>query len=518
MMLQDLNRIRNIKGDFMSQDARHIAVLDVGRTNKKLLIYDMKLNQVDSVFATIDDVANGTENHEPIEAVSRFFLDSLSEMGKRYQIAVISISTYGGTFVCLDENGQLALPALSGSTDPGEAFHADFDAFIGDPRLIHRRMATPRMPYLSVMSRGIYYAKTHYSEKFARTRTILALPQYYGFLLTGKTGIDRTYVGTHTGLWDFEQMRFSEVRERLGVQGLIPETISRSWDVLGTLTPDIARQTGLSTDVIVTLGVHDSNASMIPFLVKEPADFVLVSTGSMCVVMHPEPAPVFSEDELGEMVYYNLDALGGVFKTALFVAGLEFDLYLGFLEGIHGRREHPDFNPALIEDILKRGDEFILPAIVPFGMYMHSPARFVEGDKVFTLDQVFTGQAPNFMKDYERVYNILILSMALHTRKAMQRAGIAPGKTAFIEGGFSHNTLYTHLIASLFPGSPVMRTDLNEATALGAAILGLAAHEGVSPRLLAGRFGMHPEPIPATPFTGLEDYVATFERYMEKPR
>ncbi len=516
--MQDLNRTGNTKEDFMSQDARHIAVLDVGRTNKKLLIYDLNLNQVDSVFATIDDVAHGTENHEPVEAVTGFFLDSLSEMGKRYNITAISISTYGGTFVCLDENGSLAVPALSGSTDPGEAFHADFDASVGDPRDIQRRMATPRMPYLSVIARGIYYVKTHYPEGFARTRKILGLPQYYGYLLTGKTGMDITYAGTHTALWDFEQMRFSEVRNLLGVQEMIPSVVSNSWDILGTLTPEIARQTGLSTDVVVTMGVHDSNAAMVPFLIREPKDFVMVSTGSMCVVMHPVPEPRLAEDEIGEMVYFNLDGFGGVFKTALFVAGLEFDLYMGFLEGSHGRRDHPDFNPALIGNILKQNNEFILPAIVPFGMYMHSPARFVEGDKTFTLEQVFMGQGPGFVKDYERTYNILMLSMALHTRKAMLRAGITPGRTAIIAGGFSHNTLFTHLIASMFPDAPVICTDLNEASALGAAILGLAALEGVSPKMLAGRFSTHPERIPATPFAGLEDYVATFERYMEKPR
>jgi sugar (pentulose or hexulose) kinase len=501
----------------MSKQARYIAVLDVGRTNKRLLIYDMHLNQVDGVFAAIDDVAHGTESHEPLDATSAWFLSALADMAQRYRIAVISISTYGGAFVCLDEQGRVALPALSGSTDPGEAFHADFDAFIGDPRQIHRQMATPRMPFLSVMARGIYYAQTHYPNEFARTKTILALPQYYGFLLTGKTGIERTYVGTHTGLWDFEQMRWSAVRERLGVQGLIPATVSRPWDVLGTLTPEIARQTGLSTDVIVTMGIHDSDASMMPFLIKQPEDFVLVSTGSMCVVMHPEPAAQFAEGELGEMVYYNLDALGGVFKTALFVAGLEFDLYMGLLEGRHGRRDHPGLNPTLVADILQRGDEFILPAVVPFGMYLSSPARLIEGGQVFPLTQVFMGQAPRFMEDYERAYTILVLSLALHTRTAMQRVGMVPGKTAFIEGGFSHNALYTHLIAALFPESPVMRTDLNEATALGAAILGLAAHEGVSPPLLAGRFSMHPDRIPATPFAGLKAYVEAFERCTGTP-
>lgn len=498
----------------MINEARHIAVLDVGRTNKKLLVYDIHLNQVDGAFATIGDVPSGTENHEPLEATATWFLGALADMARRYRITVISISTYGGTFVCLDKKARVTLPALSGSTNPGEAFHERFDAFVGDPSDIHRKLATPRMPFLSVMARGIYYVKERYPREFARTSVILTLPQYYGFLLTGNIGIDTTYVGTHTGLWDFERMRWSRVRERLGVQDMIPATISRSWDVLGALSPEIARQTGLPGDVIVTMGIHDSNAAMLPFLLKQPDDFVLVSTGSMCVVMRPAAAARLSHEEIGEMVYYNLNVFGGVVKTALFVAGLEFDLYMGLLGTLHGRDDHPDFQPHLIADILRRCDEFILPALVPFGMYLHSPARLIEKNQIFSLEQVSKGNLPAFFRDYERAYAVLALSMALHTQTAMRRVGMSPGMTAFIEGGFSHDSLYTHLIAALFPESLIMLTDLNEASALGSAILGLAAIEGLSPQQLGDHFGMTTTRIMPYRLVGLQEYVEAFERHV----
>mgnify|MGYP001167426369 FL=1 len=496
----------------MQDASTHIAVIDIGRTNKKLLLYDLKLNPVDGAYATIDDIPHGNENHEPIDATAAWFLNALADMAASHRIANITITTYGGAFVCLDEQGRVALPPLSGSTDPGEDVQASFDALIGDPRRIQRRMATPRMPFLSVMARGIHYVKERYPELFARTRTLINLPQYYGYLLTGQTGNERTYMGTHTALWDFERMDWSEVRERLGVEALIPPTLSRAWDVLGTLTPEVARKTGLSPEVRVTMGIHDSNAAMVPFLIKQPEDFMLVSTGSMCVVMHPEPGVRFREEDFGEMVYYNLNAFDGVFKTALFVAGLEFDIYMGLLGGRHGRQDPPDIDPELLADILGRREEFILPAIVPFGMYLNSPARLVEGDQVYPLGDVFSGKGPRFLDDYERSCALLTLSMALHTRKAMERAGHAPGMPVIIEGGFSHNALYTRLIASLAPESPVMLTGLKEASAFGAALLGLAAHEGVSPHRLAERFTLTTTRVPPFELPNLRAYVETFER------
>jgi len=81
-----------------------------------------------------------------------------------------------------------------------------------------------------------------------------------------------------------------------------------------------------------------------------------------------------------------------------------------------------------------------------------------------------------------------------------------------IEGGFSNNALYTRLIASLAPESPVMLTGLKEASAFGAALLGLAAHEGMSPHQLAERFTLTTTRVPPFELPNLQAYVETFER------
>jgi sugar (pentulose or hexulose) kinase len=71
------------------------------------------------------------------------------------------------------------------------------------------------------------------------------------------------------------------VAQDLGIVPLVPNRLGASWDVLGTLSPAFARKTGLKEDVLITLGIHDSNASLLPHFAKQGEQrFVLNSTGT----------------------------------------------------------------------------------------------------------------------------------------------------------------------------------------------------------------------------------------------
>ena len=96
--------------------------------------------------------------------------------------------------------------------------------------------------------------------------------------------------------------------ENLGIVDRLPEQVCRSWDILGTLRPEIADRTGLDPDTIVTMGIHDSNASLLPYLIKSEEDFVLNSTGTWCVIMRPSRDVQFGDEDIGRVVFYNLDA------------------------------------------------------------------------------------------------------------------------------------------------------------------------------------------------------------------
>ena len=499
----------------MNGQSGYMAVFDVGKTNKKLLIYDRELNLADSVYAQFDEVAQGGEFHELLGETAAWFLNALAVMASRYAIEAVSVSAHGATFVCLNAAGELSMPVLSYTTDPGEAFQSAFAERFGDPLTIQRETATPSLPGLGCMAKGLFYVMERYPVEFAKTTTILNLPQYYGFLLTGQAGLEQTYLGSHTGLWDFRKQTWSGVMEKLGIRNRFPDTIRKPWDILGTVTPDIARRTGLSPDTIVTVGIHDSNASLLPYLITVRDPFLLLSTGSVCVVMHPSQRVELRNDELGKVVFYNLSAFNDPVKTTIFLAGLEFDVYLGLLAGRHGQQANPAFNQQLLEDILNRRTEFILPAIIPFGMFPDSPARIIETGRSYPFGDVAMGQMPDFFGDYERAYAILTISIALHSRTALARAGLAKGMPVFIEGGFSRNEIYTNLIASLYPDAKVAITNLKEASAFGAALLGLSALEGIHPAKLEGRFNIATTRIAPLPLAGLSAYTKAFEGHIK---
>jgi len=499
--------------DFISLSAgRCICVFDVGKTNKKLLVFDEALRIIDSVYETFDAAEKDALYVEATEATADWLLASLQSLTSRHDIGVISIAAHGATFACLDRCDQLALPVLSYTSDPGPNFHQEFQTRFGDPRSFQSRMNTPDIPGLGCMAKGIYFVQTRFPEQFANTRALLPLPQYYGFLLTGRKGIEHTYLANHTGLWNFHDGAWSDVAVALGVIDLFPPVISKPWDVLGCVNPAVADKTGLRPDTVVTVGIHDSNASLLPYLIKTKGDFVLNSTGSVCVAMHPTDTVHLSEDELGKVVFYNLSAFLQPVKTSIFLAGIEFDTYMGLLKSRHGDQPYPALDLALLEDVLTTGREFLLPSLVPFGMFPDSPARAVEDSATYSLMEMFGGKTPSFFNNFDRAYTVLNLSLAIQTQVALERAGWEDGTEIFVEGGFRKNEVYTRILASLFPNARTTLTNLEEATAFGAALIGKAARENCSPELLGNLFEIEKKPVVPLNLRSLEAYRGEFFR------
>ena len=94
-----------------------IAVLDIGKTNKKIILYDNQLTHVDTSITQIEEESGQGICHVNAEAVSNWFLQELERFGHRYHIRAISISSHGATIACLDERGALALPVLAYTMD-----------------------------------------------------------------------------------------------------------------------------------------------------------------------------------------------------------------------------------------------------------------------------------------------------------------------------------------------------------------------------------------------------------------
>ncbi len=488
------------------------AVFDVGKTNKKLIILDEHLNELDSVYRNFESVDRGDYAEEPLHEIESWFLQELKRFAAEYDIRSIAVTTHGAAFVCLDEDGRPCMPVIDYTTEPGEDFHRDFYREAGDKNELQIETATLELKALVNPAKGIYYLKRRFPERFKKTQRILFLPQYFSYLLTGETAADYTYAGCHTYLWNFSRNDWSSTADKLGIRALLPQRMMKPWDVLGRVKEELAAELSLSPGCIVTPGIHDSNASLLPYLIDTGEDFVLNSTGTWCVAMHPMEKVFFTDDEIGKAVFYNLSAFGTPVKTSLVMGGPEFDAYTALLKELHGDRPFPAYDRAVYEKVIREKNCFILPGVVEgMGQFPDSKPRVVENEHVFSLSELRRGERiPQFFRDYEKAYAVLNLSLAIQTKPALERVGLRNGTSVFTEGGFRNNPDYNALLSALFPMVDFHLSDIKEATSFGAGMTAKVAGEGSAPEELGEIISIEKKKIKRENFDVIDAYVDAF--------
>ncbi len=463
---------------------RAIIVLDVGKTNKKVLVFDRHLRILEKESKDIGELTDqaGLKLEQP-QAVFEWFLDRLKFFSGCYSISAISITTHGAMGVCVDSNGDITCPPLAYTNEPDHQFCDAFFNEFGDRMELQLQTATAEIGEMINFAKILYYLRKNFPDRMEKTKHILFYPQYFGFRLTGNVAAESTMLGCHTYLYDHKNNTYSDVAKKLGLIEKLPEKICAPWDILGTVTGRIAEQCGLSADCIVTVGVHDSNASLLPFLITEKDNFVLNSTGTWCVAMKPAKSISFKPQEFGRNVFYNQDVFGRPVKTSVFMGGLEYETYTKLFTAIHKRSEQQVFVYELYNSLFEKCREFILPSVVQgVGLFPLSRPALIGGDKRVSLERFRSMQdKPSFADNYELSTAVLNSSLAIQTSCALEAAGYQDGGQIFVEGGFRQNESYLMLLTAFYPQSKVYKTNINEATALGAAILALAALQGRSP-------------------------------------
>ena len=494
-----------------------IAVLDIGKTNKKVIVYDDSMITLEVRKRKIGTIRQDDLDIEDIETVVTWFMEQLKELGSKYPIKVLSISTHGSTLVCIGKDGKPSVPPIAYTNEVPEGVHERFWDAVGDLKETQKVTATAEIKPLINSAKLLWYQKERWPEDFLKTEHILFYPQYFGYRLTGVPSADITYTGCHSFLWDYNREDWSSVVDVLGVREMLPKKPEAPESELGKITPEVARLTGLSVDTRVTLGIHDSNSSLVPYLISQEQDFVLNSTGTWCVAMHPTDKVEFAADELGKMVFYNLSYANQPVKTSVLLGGLEYEAYTDALMAHHKRKDWPDYDPAMYTEILSNPLSFILPTLVPgTGQFPDSVARIIdEGETYSAADILENRRWPKAFDDYLMGFALTNLSLAIQTRIALQRVDLAPGTEVYIEGGFRQNQNYGALLGAMLPDNPLFLTELEEATAYGAALCGKSLADGVSVESLKEFVSLDKIPVKPAILDGLEAYVDAFLAYLE---
>ena len=418
---------------------RHIAVIDIGKTNAKLALVDLPSLTELAVVTRPNVVRAGPPwPHYDVDGHWEFLISALSKFHQDYGVDAISITTHGACAALLASDGTLAAPIL----DYEHEYPADIQSE-------YKALKPPFADTGSPMLAGGLNIGAQLHWQFAtdpslcgRTAHIVTYPQYWGHRLTGVAATDVTSIGCHTDLWLPHDGAFSDLPSKLGVAEKIAP-VRKSTDILGTLLPKIAQQTGLRADTKVSVGIHDSNASLYPHLLSQDGAFSVVSTGTWVIVMSIGGEEVRLDPHRDTLI--NVNARGDAVPSARFMGGREYELI----------QQERTATPSAkdIADVLDSG-LMILPAVEP------RTGPFQGQKMCWTSPEPAVGTVVRSAA--------LAFYLAMMTDTCLRLTG-AMGPT-IVEGPFAKNPEFTAMLGAA-TGRKVLTSDAVTGTSIGAALL-----------------------------------------------
>jgi L-fuculokinase len=422
---------------------RCVAVFDVGKTNMKVVVFNAAGEVVAErghPNASVVPDAFWPYKRLYIEGAWAFLIGALKELGAQFPIEAISISAHGAAGVLVGDK-DAALPAVDYEFDIDGDVAAEYDKV----RPPFDETLSPNLTRGLNLGKQVFYLQRQYPAEFTAARAFLGYPQYWSWRLSGVAATEFTAMGAHTDLWRPYDGRPSSMVDKLGWGRLLPP-MRNAWDTLGTLKPEVAAATGLSADVRILCGAHDSNASLVPHLASRRDPFTVISTGTWVIIM--AVGGTARLDPRADMLA-NVDVRGKPVPTARFMGGREFAVLAG---------ESPaDADEADVDAVIVSG-ALALPAFSDQGGPFASRKGFIEGPAPTT---------PKARAAFATLYSAL---MTAHMLRRLE----APGEL-IVEGGFARSPGFAAVLARLVAGRRVLVAPVSAGAAAGAAML---AHWG----------------------------------------
>ena len=427
-----------------------IAIYDVGKTNKKLILFDEQYSAVYEESIQLPETKDEDGfSCEDVVALTSWIKNSFSQIqaDPRFDIRAVNFSGYGASLVYLDDEKKVIPPLYNYLKPYDPALQKKFYQTYGGESQFSKITASPVLGNLN-SGMQLYRVKYERPELFKQIKYALHLPQYLGFILNSALRSDITSIGCHTNLWNFQQNKYHDWVTKEGViEKLAP--VEKCNAVVG----------GNNNNILAGIGLHDSSSALIPYLTSFHDPFILLSTGTWCISLNPFNHSLLSDYELHEDCLCYLSYEGQAVKASRIFAGYEHEQQVKLLA--EKFKKPPNYFTTIEVDteLLKKQKQAIKNLqLMNEGS---EPARSAFGKR--KLEDY---------KNYEEAYHQLIVDIVAQqvrsTNLVLRGTGV---KRIFVDGGFSKNPIYMYLMAEAFPTIEVYAASVAQASALGAALV-----------------------------------------------
>lgn len=441
-----------------------IAIIDIGKTNKKFFLLD---EQYKIIFEESVQLPEAKDEDgfpcEDVHLLTDWVNDLLIKIAglRDVLISAINFSTYGASFVHVNSEGKPIAPLYNYLKPFPEKFQRKFYNKYGGESVFSQTTASPVLGSLN-SGLQLYRLKFEQPVLFEKIRTSLHLPQYISRLVTGKSYSDITSIGCHTGLWDFKYNHYHQWLYQEGVIEKLPG-IFNSYEIVKAELNNKKLSAGV--------GLHDSSAALIPYFNCSPEPFILLSTGTWCISFNPFNSSPLTEEEIQQDCLCYLTYHNQPVKASRVFAGYEHEQQIKRLAQHY--HKHEDYYSTVIYN-----HEMVLNLRNKQPEYDYSKNLSVVKQSYFK--QRDSAEYSTYEEAYHQLMIDLTCQQQASTAMILKSTEV---KRIFVDGGFSKNSVYMHLIAAAFPGIEVYAASAAQASAIGAA---LAIHKHWNSKPLPG--------------------------------
>lgn len=238
-----------------------LAGLDIGSTGCKLSVFQPDGVCCGSVYRDYPVQRSHSAHEVDTAAIWAAVQALIKDASRQYPgIAGIGITSFGETFVLLDEADEPLLPAMLYTDPRGEEQAARLEAALGREKLIAITGLTAHSMYSLPK---LMWVKENLPEVYARTKRIFLMEDYIVYKLTGSAQIDYS-LATRTMAFDIRSLTWSEeVCTAAGIDsGLFSKPVPTGTSA-GQLKKTLTEEMGLWEGTIAVSVSHDQVAAAI---------------------------------------------------------------------------------------------------------------------------------------------------------------------------------------------------------------------------------------------------------------
>jgi sugar (pentulose or hexulose) kinase len=429
-----------------------IAIFDIGKTNKKFFLIDEAYQIVLERSVQFEEIADEAGDAcDDVHLLTNWVTKTLAEILqlKNFDVKAVNFSAYGASLVYINDAGQVIAPLYNYLKNYPETIKRDLYEKYGGAEKVSCETASPVLGSLN-SGMQLYRMKVERPELYSQINYALHLPQYLSYLISKNAYSDITSIGCHTQLWNYSKNSYhqwvtSEVLE-VKLAPLHASNITNKINFEGRA-------------IEIGIGLHDSSAALIPYLAVFNEPFILISTGTWCISLNPFNNSPLTITELNKDCLCYMEYQGKPVKASRLFAGNEheqqtkklaqhFDKPVNYYEEVK-------YNSVTVQHLQKK-------------YIFDLPVKKNEAD---IYSSVFQTRKLEVFKDYEEAYHCLLLDIMLQQYNSTKL--VLSGSTVsriFVDGGFSKNSIYMHLLALAFPKLEIYAASVAQATAMGAAL------------------------------------------------